>query len=123
MAVLLPKIDLWQALQADPRPKLIYGMGDGADKLISRLEACGISYSDVFASDEFVRGQLFHGKKVITLAEAEARYGDFIVLVSFATRLPEVIDRICHIAERHTLYVPDMPVYGEAYFDLPFCRS
>ena len=123
MSFSLPKEDLWQRMAADPRPKVIYGMGDGGDKLISRLEAKGIPYADVFASDGFVRGQCFHGKKVLSFKEVEERYGDFIVLVSFATRLPEVIENIAQIAARHPLFVPDMPVYGEAYFDLPFCES
>ena len=123
MSFSLPKEDLWQRLATDPRPKVIYGMGDGGDKLISRLEAKGIPYADVFASDGFVRGQFFHGKKVLSFKEVEERYGDFIVLVSFATRLPEVIENIAQIAARHPLFVPDMPVYGEAYFDLPFCES
>ena len=123
MSFTFPKEDLWQKIAADPRPKVIYGMGDGGDKLIARLEEKGIPYAEIFASDDFVRGQFFHGKKVLTLKEVEERYDDFIVLVSFATRLPEVIGNIESIAARHPLYIPDMPVYGETYFDLPFCLS
>lgn len=123
MPVSLPKEDIWQFLARDSRPKVIYGMGDGADKLIAHLEGKGISYAEIFASDGFVRGQSFHGKKVLTLKEVEERYEDFIVLVSFATRLPEVIQNIESIAARHLLFVPDMPVYGHTYFDLPFCKE
>ena len=115
-----PPHDLWHIIAQDARPKLIYGMGDGADKLISRLEHLGIPYADVFASDEFVRGQTFHGREVFTLKRAEELYGDFVVLVSFATHLPEVISHISAIAKRHTLYVPDMPAYGDTYFDHAF---
>jgi len=42
---------------------------------------------------------MFHGKKVLSLSEVEERYEDFIVLVSFATRLPEVIENIKRIAD------------------------
>ncbi len=123
MAFAFPTRDLWQTLLEDPRPKVIYGMGDGADKLILHMEEKGIAYADIFASDGFVRGQIFHGKKVLSLSEVEERYEDFIVLVSFATRLHEVIENIKRIAERHPLFVPDMPVYGNTYFDLPFCLA
>ena len=115
---LLPTVDLWGKLKAETRPILIYGMGDGADKLISRLEALSIPYADVFASDGFVRGQSFHGKRVLSFSEAIATYPHPVILLSFATRLPNVIAQIESIAKKHTLYVPDMPVAGEDYFDL-----
>ena len=56
--------DLWHYLksQADSgRPILLYGMGNGADKIIAVCEAYGIPVADFFASDGFVRGHSFHG--------------------------------------------------------------
>ena len=40
---------------------------------------------DFFASDEFVRGHYFHGKKVLKFSEARQKYDDFIILLSFAS--------------------------------------
>ena len=53
---------LWDRLKATDKPIVLYGMGNGADMIIEVLEAIGVQYRDVFASDEFVRGHSFHGK-------------------------------------------------------------
>ena len=70
--------DVWDILAAESRPIVVYGMGNGADKLLSRFEAYNIEVADFFASDDFVRGQTFHGKKVLTLRQVEEKYEDFI---------------------------------------------
>ena len=46
---------VWTRLQAEARPIVLYGMGDGADKILDRFETLGITAAGVFASDEFVR--------------------------------------------------------------------
>ncbi|MBR6708798.1 MAG: FkbM family methyltransferase [Clostridia bacterium] len=118
--------DLWQYLASPAcaeRPILIYGMGNGGDKVHAVCAARGITISDCFASDEFVRGQLFHGRRVLSYAEAKETYGSFIVLVSFATSRPEVLARIAQIAREQELYVPDLPAYGETLFDADFVQK
>ena len=42
--------DIWHFLKGADLPILIYGMGNGADKIISVFEKYGIEYKDVFAS-------------------------------------------------------------------------
>ena len=76
--------DTWQTLRSCKKPIILYGMGNGADQIIAVLESLGLAFSDVFASDGFVRGQLFHGKKVLTLSEIEEKYDDFIIVMTFA---------------------------------------
>ena len=49
------KQSCWDRLKADKRPIFIYGMGDGALKIMSVFREKGITVSGVFASDEFVR--------------------------------------------------------------------
>ena len=112
--------DVWQRLAAESRPIVVYGMGNGADKLFSRFEKYGISVSDVFASDGFVRGHSYRGYRVKTYAEISETYPDFVIVVSFASRLPEVIDYIRSLSEKHELYLPDMPIDGGEYFDSDF---
>ncbi len=112
--------ELWQTLREDGKPIILYGMGNGADKIISVLESKGMEFADVFASDDFVRGQFFHGKKVLRLSEVEEKYKDFNILVSFGSSLPSVMGKIREIAARHTLYAPDVPVAGENLFDAEF---
>lgn len=123
---MFPENDLWQYLASPAcagRPILLYGMGNGGDKVHAVCAARGIPIADCFASDEFVRGQLFHGRRVLSYAEAKAIYGSFIVLVSFATTRPEVLSRIIAIAAEQELYVPDLPAYGETLFDAAFAAS
>jgi hypothetical protein len=112
--------ELWSELRESGKPIVLYGMGNGADKIISVLESKGMEYADVFASDDFVRGQLFHGKRVLKLSEVAEKYGDFNILVSFGSSLPDVMERIRGIAEKYTLYAPDVPVAGENLFDAEF---
>jgi FkbM family methyltransferase len=76
---------------------------------------------DVFASDGFVRGHAFHGKQVLTYSEACARYpGERIVLLSFASSRPDVLETIDRVAASSELYVPDVPVSGSTLFDATF---
>ena len=112
--------DLWQYLKETKKPILLYGMGLGADKIINVCEKKGIEIADFFASDGFVRGHSFHGKVVLSYSEAKAKYGDFIVLLSFASRLPDVIELILKVADETELYAPDVPVAGEELFDMEF---
>ena len=112
--------DLWQFLATDHRPIVVYGMGNGADKLLARLARIGREPAAFFASDDFVRGQSFHGFRVFRFSEIKERFSDFIILVSFGSRQPDVMDNLFAMAEEHTLFLPDMPVAGEEDFTASF---
>ncbi|MBO5845852.1 MAG: FkbM family methyltransferase [Clostridia bacterium] len=117
--------DLWQYLSESKKKIVMYGMGNGADKILKVCERKGIEVSDFFASDGFVRGHSFHGKTVLSYSEAKAKYGseNMIVLLSFASSLPDVIENILRIASECELYAPDVPVFGEELFDMEFYRA
>ena len=110
--------DLWSYLRRTDKKILMYGMGNGADKILSICERYGIEVCDFFASDGFVRGHLFHGKRVLSYSEACEKYGreNMIVLLSFASSLPDVLANIYRIADECELYAPDVPVCGENLF-------
>ncbi|MBO5379805.1 MAG: FkbM family methyltransferase [Clostridia bacterium] len=109
--------DVWHTLKDSKKPILIYGMGNGADKIISVFEKYIIEYSDVFASDGFVRGHSYRGKRVLSYSEACEKYaGDFDIVVSFGSKLPEVIDRIEALEENHRVFLPDVPIFWDALF-------
>ena len=110
--------DIWTYLQNTDKKIVMYGMGNGADKILSICERYGIEVSDFFASDGFVRGHLFHGKRVLSYSEACEKYGreNMIVLLSFASSLPDVLANIYRIAGECELYAPDVPVCGENLF-------
>ena len=116
-------MDLWQTLKESQRPVLLYGMGNGADKIISVLEERGISVADFFASDGFVRGQCFHGKTVLSASEALSRYPDAIILLAFGSARDEVLEAVDKISKTHTLLVPDVPVFGANLFDNAFYQE
>lgn len=123
MSIIDVKRDIWRYLQGAGKPLVLYGMGDGAEKLLAALDAYGLRASAIFASDEFVRGQSFCGYRVQRLAEVEEDYGDFIILVAFAAGYAELIERLYEIGARHELYAPDLPVYGGGLFTLEYARA
>ena len=61
--------ELWTVLQNTRLPIVMYGMGNGADKILEVLDKKEIAVSDFFASDGFVRGHSFHGKRVLSFEE------------------------------------------------------
>ena len=93
-------MDLWQTLAATDKTVVMYGMGNGADKILAVCETYGIEVKEFFASDDFVRGQQFHGKTVRRFSDVCEQYGadNLVVLVSFASSLPEVMSNIAHVA-------------------------
>ena len=110
--------DMWDSLSEEKRPIVVYGMGNGADKLFRRFEKYGITVSDVFASDGFVRGHSFRGYKVLSFSEIKEKYTDFVIVLSFASNREEVVAMLADIDREYDMYVPDMPVADEdEYFD------
>ncbi len=99
---------------------VIYGMGNGADKVIDELERLDIEIKGVTASDDFVRGQSFRGFTVKKLSEFE---GEFIIAVAFASCLPDVMNHIFSLTEKYRVLVPVVPVYGNAVFNRAFVEE
>lgn len=115
--------DLWTRLKYAKKPILLYGMGDGADKVIAACESKNIKISGVFASDGFSKNKVFHGFPVTDYSTAKKQFGDFIVLMSFATRLFDVMLNVERIACEQELYCPDVPVFGKGLFDTGFVNN
>lgn len=126
MAFFLDEIDscLWDHLRQTDKKIVLYGMGDGAEKIKAVLDDIGVPTADIMASDEFVRGHSFLGYRVKKLSEIEQLYGDdFLILVSFGSQLPEVMEHIYSIAGKHELYAPNVPVVGGGLFTLDYARE
>ncbi len=111
---------IWDWLAGCGKPVVLYGMGDGALKIMAACQKYGIAVEGIFASDGFVRGHQFQGYPVLTLGQMEAKLKDFVVLLAFAVHDAPTIDWIHQIAQRHTLLVPDVPVVGEGLFTLEY---
>ena len=115
---------LWDYLKSSDKKIVLYGMGNGAEKIKAVLDEREIPVADIIASDEFVRGHSFLGFRVKKLAEIEETYGDdFIILMCFGTQLPEVMEKITEISKKHELYAPNVPVVGEGLFTLDYARE
>ena len=114
--------DLWHYLAESSRPIVMYGMGNGADKIIAVCEKYGIEIADFFASDGFVRGHSFHGKTVISYSAMKEKYEGQspIVLLSFASSLPDVMALFKKVGGECELYAPDVPVFGDTLFTMDF---
>lgn len=118
----MPKRDLWQYLRETKKTVVMYGMGNGADKILGVCEAYDIPVADFFASDGFVRGHSFHGKTVMSYSAVKEKYGaeNLIVLLSFASSLPNVLETFRRVASECEMYAPDVPVCGDTLFTMNF---
>ena len=108
--------ELWQYLKTVEKPIVLYGMGNGADKIIKVLNECGIKFDGVFASDGFVRNKLFHGHKISSYADLKEKFGNMLVLLCFGSERPEVIANVKRIATEQELYAPEVPVIEGGLF-------
>ena len=116
--------DLWTYLKQQRRPVVLYGTGNGADKIMAVLEERGIPVSGIFASPGFVRDRKFHDIQVESFEDCFNRFGkDMIVLMCFGSSRPEVLDFADSIADKCEFYAPDVPVYGTNLFDKEFCAK
>ena len=110
--------DIWQYLKDTDKKIVIYGMGNGADKIINELEKLGISIHGIMASDDFVRGQTFHGFTVKKLSDFSGE--DIVILTAFGSQRDDVIKHIISLSRKYTLFAPDVPVYGDNIFNSSF---
>lgn len=112
--------DVWQTLISASKPIALYGTGDGADKILDVFERYGIEVCGVFASEEFVRSRFFRGMKVMSYNDVSALFGDFIVIIAFASSQDDVLEYFYTLSETHQTYAPDVPVVGDTLFDSCF---
>lgn len=114
---------VWKRLKEAEKPIVMYGMGDGAEKIMKVMDNMGIKPKEFMASDEFVRGHSFLGYQVKKLSEIQAIYEDFIIVVCFGSNLPSVTSRLYELSEKYELYAPDVPVVGEDIFDEVYAKE
>ena len=107
----------WKKIKESGLPVVVYGMGNGADKVLDEFIRLNIPVKGVTASDDFVRGQIFRGYKVTKLSEFE---GEFIIAIAFASCIPEVMNHIFSLQEKYRVIVPCVPVFGDEIFNREF---
>ena len=116
-------LSVWEKLQASKEPIIMYGTGNGADKVLDIFEEMNIKISGVTASNSFVRKREFRGFPVMPLAYFEEKFECFTVIITFGTSIPEVMENIYTVAEKHRVLVPVVPVIGAEIFDRDFLEK
>lgn len=111
---------VWEELKNRSKPIVMYGTGNGADKVVDVLNELNIPLSGVTASRTFVRKREFRGFQVMPIEHFEEIYDNFTLIITFGTSIPEVMDNIYSLAEKHTVLVPVVPVIGTQIFDRDF---
>lgn len=114
---------VWERAKETEKPVLIYGTGNGADKILDELQRLGIPVSGIFASDGFVRNRTFRGFPVMGYTQAKEQFGDFLTLISFGSQREEVIENFIKISRERETYSVDVPVYGDNIFNRDFYES
>ena len=103
--------DVWQTLQLTDKPVVLYGMGNGADQIIDWCDSHKVEVAGVFASDEFVRGQVFRGHRVETYDAVKERLEDFLLVIAFASESPAVLQRFQELSLLHETVAPHLPLF------------
>lgn len=102
---------LWEKLKLVTKPIVLYGMGNGADRILDKCLAEKIPVVGVFASDAFVRGQTFRSYPVKTYAAAVEEWGDFVILLCFASESPLMLEHFRKLDEQHEVYAPHVALF------------
>lgn len=116
-----PEKDVWERLQHEKRPLLLYGMGNGGDLMLHQLALIGKTINGVFASPGFSRGQCFHGFPVQDFEEAKAQFPDALALIAFGSSRPEVMQYARSLPME--ALAPEVPVAGTQVFTLAFAQN
>ena len=108
---------MWEKLSKTARPLVLYGTGNGGDKLIDALARFGRTPDGVFASSGFVRQRTFREMPVLSYEQALQQFGpEMTVLVAFGSSLPEVMERMAEVNRAHETYIPELPLFGDDLF-------
>ena len=115
---------VWEILRHTDRPIVLYGTGNGGDKLIDALDKISRKPDGVFASDGFVRSRTFHDMPVLSLADAEKQFGrDMIIVCAFGSSVPDVMEHMRWLDNNYTFYMPELPLYSGDLFDYEYFLS
>ena len=119
----IDSLSVWEKLQETKEPIIMYGTGNGADKVCDVLNSLHIQLSGITASSSFVRERFFRGVPVKPLEYFEDKYSEFTIIVTFGTSIPSVMENIFNISKKHRVLVPCVPVIGTEIFDRKFLEN
>lgn len=111
---------VWDVLNNSSIPIVLYGMGNGADKVLNEFKKRNINAYGVMASDDFARYQNYRGYIVKKLTDFEKELDEFIIALCFGSDLQNVIDHIYEINKKHHVLVPNVSLFGDEIVDNTF---
>lgn len=115
--------DIWKKLKECRRSIILYGTGNGADKILNELKRLEIDVYGIMASDGFIRNRSFRGFTVKSVSDFENETQNPVIIIAFGSQRQEVIENIIRLSKRHTVLCADVPVYGENIFNRNFYES
>lgn len=108
------KTTVWDTLRRSDKPVVLYGTGNGADKILDWCDSHGVKIAGIFASDEFVRGQKFRGFTVERYDTLKKRLNaELLVVIAFASERPEVLARFKDLCSKEEVVAPHLPLFPE----------
>lgn len=110
LELLREKQTVWERLKQTEKPVVLYGMGDGALKIMAALKKYEIPLAGIFASDEFVRGHSFEGYPVRSFSQTKELYRDFVIVLAFGTFREPLLSYLYQLSEAYEMVAPDVPV-------------
>ena len=105
-------IFLWDYLKSISLPILIYGTGNGAEKLLVLCHKYHIHIDGIFTSDNHVHKKAFFGYSVMRRCDVLDRYAHAVILLAFGTALESVLTQIQELSHQYQVLVPDLPLMG-----------
>jgi len=117
-------LSYWDKLSHEKRPVILYGTGNGADKILDTCAKYNIKVSGVFASDGFVRDRTFRDMRVCSHGEIRDTFGDdIVVLPAFGSTREEVMSFFEYLDGIHDVIIPEVPLYGGGIFDADYLEN
>lgn len=116
---LLAQDSVWETLQKTELPIVVYGTGNGADKVIDEFERLGIKISAVVVSDGYVRDRSFRGFKVQSLSDATKKFPNHLTVICFAVSNPYVLEN----TTENSALMPVVPVFGNTIFNREYIKA
>ena len=104
---------LWDYLKECGKKIVLFGTGDGADKILKVMECYELKPVCFTATGDFGMKPDFRGYPVLTFEEVEKRHRDFIILICFGSENPEVLERLYSLCENYEVFAPDLPVISD----------
>ncbi|MCL2071050.1 MAG: FkbM family methyltransferase [Oscillospiraceae bacterium] len=104
---------LWDYLKECGKPLVMYGTGDGADKIMAVMEQYELKPACFTTTGDFSAKPNFRDYRVMPFDEVEKRFSDFVILICFGSEMPQVLEKLYALTEKYEVFAPDVPVAGD----------